>query len=1096
MKNNYLFIAVLSLMVIVALSLSALAAPNSLNVQGKLTTAAGSVLSGTYNFSFKLYEAYTGGTSLYEKNLTISTDSRGIYDAGLTQVNLPFDRQYYLGITINSDSEMQPRINLTSVPYSFAANTSNALNTSQDATINSAINLTKSGNIAASGTIESYIMRALNSLDIGGGFSNGGLTVQSDGTILTQGDILFSGNITILNITTLNINGSLQPSLDNLFDLGNATHRWRNANFSGVVGIATMVANSIRAASINATSLDITGNANITNTLYANAVNVSRNIRAGDLSGCTAIETDSQGNFVCGTDDSGATIDHISNITHFFGNGVNATILTTANATIYLVSQNFNRSISLDPYAKTAQMTAFISNNSDILMNVANITALRVLTINGTDVALFNRSVSLDGYNKSVDLAGYLKSASITSLLSNNSDAILRVVNITSMRTESINGTDISLFNRSISLDGYNKSVDVSLKNQSILLASATEITSKISNNSPALFIYINVSGDLRAHSINGTDVALFNKSVSLDGYNKSVDLAGYLKSASITSLLSNNSDAILRNLNITGDLRTVTLNGTDIVLYNKSIDLTDYTKTATVTTRLTNGTDAILRTLNVTDDLRTTKLNGTDIALYNKSVELSPYAKTTQLTSFLTNNSPAILSYVNVTAFRAESINGTDVALFNKSIDLSAYNKSIDLSSYNKSVDLSSYNKSVELSSYAKSSQLTVFLINGSPALFAFVNISGDLRVQSINGTDIVLYNKSVDVNLKNQSLLKLSQFENDRIFISNNSDALLRNLNITNDLRTTTLNGTDIALFNRSIDLSSYNKSIDLSTYNKSVDLSAYNKSVELSPYAKTTQLTSFLVNNSPAILSYLNVTAFRAESINGTDIALFNRSVDVNLKNQSLLRLSQFENDIGVGKFVLDLGNYSATTLLNLSYIAGKFTFNLSNDINKSIELSTYAKSTQLTPFIINNSDVSLNILNVTSLRALTINGTDISLFNKSISLDSYNKSIDLSSYNKSILLNVEVPKYQSVSGAGNTGNITYWTSGNTVGNSTLYQSLGKIGIGTNNPSKTFSVNGTLAAITIDPDAPSPTINTTGGNRNLTLASEQGSVIIQLG
>ncbi|HLD86951.1 MAG TPA: hypothetical protein VJB12_02715 [Candidatus Nanoarchaeia archaeon] len=54
---------------------------------------------------------------------------------------------------------------------------------------------------------------------------------------------------------------------------------------------------------------------------------------------------------------------------------------------------------------------------------------------------------------------------------------------------------------------------------------------------------------------------------------------------------------------------------------------------------------------------------------------------------------------------------------------------------------------------------------------------------------------------------------------------------------------------------------------------------------------------------------------------------------------------------------------------------------------------------------------------------------------------------------------------------------------------------LGIGTNAPTKKLSINGTLNALTIDPSAFDPTINTTSG-RNITIASSDGSVIIQLG
>jgi len=59
---------------------------------------------------------------------------------------------------------------------------------------------------------------------------------------------------------------------------------------------------------------------------------------------------------------------------------------------------------------------------------------------------------------------------------------------------------------------------------------------------------------------------------------------------------------------------------------------------------------------------------------------------------------------------------------------------------------------------------------------------------------------------------------------------------------------------------------------------------------------------------------------------------------------------------------------------------------------------------------------------------------------------------------------------------------------------FDASGNFGIGTTNPTKLFSVNGTAYALTIDPSATNPTINTT--DRNLTISSFSGSIIMQLG
>ena len=93
--------------------------PQTFNVQGRLTDDSGSVLFGSYDMSFGIYSVVSGGSKLWEQNMTIATDSRGIYNVILSDVDVELDDQLFLGITVETDDEMTPRINLTSAPYSL-----------------------------------------------------------------------------------------------------------------------------------------------------------------------------------------------------------------------------------------------------------------------------------------------------------------------------------------------------------------------------------------------------------------------------------------------------------------------------------------------------------------------------------------------------------------------------------------------------------------------------------------------------------------------------------------------------------------------------------------------------------------------------------------------------------------------------------------------------------------------------------------------------------------------------------------------------------------------------------------------------------------
>ena len=485
----------------------AFAAPNSINIQGKLTNPSGTILTGTYNFSFSIYDAYTSGNKLYEANITSTTDARGVYDIILNNVNLSFSDQNYLGVKVNNDTEMSPRVNLTSVPYTFRANTSDDLNKNNRYTI-TGLNITQGLNVtgglrvseltscdtidtdsegnfycgsdsgaAASnpwnssgsnvyqnllhgsvgiGTASPYntltvigsvgISGSLNAssinttgsayfatssgsvgigktspnykldvdgsinatnvtsevvsavqLNVGGGFSAGGLTISQDGTISTVGDILFSGNITVLKITHLKVNGSVLPDLDNNFDLGNGSFRWQDANFSGTVQAASFVGDGSSLTGISSssdssvwnfannesaildndtivragntsfvsgiagwtddgtvvrlttgtdsvgigtvsptTTLFVEGNVTIVGDLnITKGLNVTGGLRVSELTSCDTIDTDSEGNFYCGSDGGGGGSD--SSVWNFANNESvildNDTIIRTTNTT-------------------------------------------------------------------------------------------------------------------------------------------------------------------------------------------------------------------------------------------------------------------------------------------------------------------------------------------------------------------------------------------------------------------------------------------------------------------------------------------------------------------------------------------------------------------------------------------------------------------------------------------------------------------------------------------------------------------------------------------------------------------------------------------
>jgi hypothetical protein len=124
-KQNSFFAVKQTLLLAIALiilSSSATAAQNDITFHGKLTNSTnGKALSGTYSVNFKIYDVPSAGTALWSDTQSITTDTKGVYNAILPNINLEFNESYWLGIEVASDGEMTPRINLTSSPYSAVA---------------------------------------------------------------------------------------------------------------------------------------------------------------------------------------------------------------------------------------------------------------------------------------------------------------------------------------------------------------------------------------------------------------------------------------------------------------------------------------------------------------------------------------------------------------------------------------------------------------------------------------------------------------------------------------------------------------------------------------------------------------------------------------------------------------------------------------------------------------------------------------------------------------------------------------------------------------------------------------------------------------
>jgi hypothetical protein len=190
-----------------------------LTVNGQLRNSSNDILTGSYNFSFNIYDQKTGGTPLYQKNITnVTVDANGLYSVTLTGIDLPFDTDYYMGIFINDGPEMSPRLNITDAGTAFRSNRTEYLGKQKTSYyLNTTTQMQTIGDN----------LTVVDSVFVGsGGYSGGGITGEGQGNLYISGNMYISG--AMIPVNDLGINGSNVPKLDDYFTLGNVTNTWES----------------------------------------------------------------------------------------------------------------------------------------------------------------------------------------------------------------------------------------------------------------------------------------------------------------------------------------------------------------------------------------------------------------------------------------------------------------------------------------------------------------------------------------------------------------------------------------------------------------------------------------------------------------------------------------------------------------------------------------------------------------------------------------------------------------------------------------------------------------------------------------------------
>ena len=119
-RSSFLWLALLTIVVTPARA----TVPSTTSYQGVLTDNSGNlVVDGPYNLVFRMYDVASGGSALWtetQSGVPVSKGGFAVILGSLTPLNLPFDKQYYLGVTVNAGPELTPRVIVAGSPQALS----------------------------------------------------------------------------------------------------------------------------------------------------------------------------------------------------------------------------------------------------------------------------------------------------------------------------------------------------------------------------------------------------------------------------------------------------------------------------------------------------------------------------------------------------------------------------------------------------------------------------------------------------------------------------------------------------------------------------------------------------------------------------------------------------------------------------------------------------------------------------------------------------------------------------------------------------------------------------------------------------------------
>lgn len=104
--------------------------PRTMSYQGFLTDGGGAVVpDGSYSLTFRIYSAPMGGSPLLTETQTVAISDGGFSAiiGDVVPLDLVFDAPLWLGVSVDGDPELTPRIELAGAPYAMRAAVADSL---------------------------------------------------------------------------------------------------------------------------------------------------------------------------------------------------------------------------------------------------------------------------------------------------------------------------------------------------------------------------------------------------------------------------------------------------------------------------------------------------------------------------------------------------------------------------------------------------------------------------------------------------------------------------------------------------------------------------------------------------------------------------------------------------------------------------------------------------------------------------------------------------------------------------------------------------------------------------------------------------------